>query len=300
MHEKKVYPSSSKCGFYGNRLASLSDLKLKEWKDTYDELEYFSNMYIDFLIRYKLFPKNYDWPIDSLHNFTRIWEYPYVYHQLSKYLPLNPSVNKRKILDIGSALTFLPFFLTSKGYQVRASDKDPTMKQSFEMIKKNLNFPIIIENLDYTICDCRKMITEHDLCYDAILCISVLEHVEQREQAIREFYRILKPKGILILTVDIKLDALSMALDSDAFFSLKEELCKYFNFLEPDRQIHPLDILKKSNHPKHLTARAYDIERLKIKKSILSRLIKKTERLITGKKYVKDTLTAFGMTLIKK
>ena len=41
--------------------------------------------------------------------------------------------------------------------------------------------------------------------YDAIICIHVLEHIEQDRKAIRELYRVLKPGGWALITVPINL-----------------------------------------------------------------------------------------------
>ena len=43
-------------------------------------------------------------------------------------------------------------------------------------------------------------IPESDLSFDAIMCIEVLEHLPDPVQAIKEFSRLIKPKGHLILT----------------------------------------------------------------------------------------------------
>jgi SAM-dependent methyltransferase len=40
-----------------------------------------------------------------------------------------------------------------------------------------------------------------DECLDSILCLQVLEHVPDPERALREFYRCLKPGGVLLLSV---------------------------------------------------------------------------------------------------
>ena len=44
-------------------------------------------------------------------------------------------------------------------------------------------------------------INEKDETFDAILCTEVLEHIPYPEKTLKEFSRLLKPNGILILTV---------------------------------------------------------------------------------------------------
>ena len=294
MHRKSVCEDNSKHVFYGNRSASISDLESKEWKRAYSELESFSNRYVGFIIDHDLVPKDYPWPIDPVHNLTRIWEYPYAFHQLTKYFPLCSGAKAPKVFDIGSALTFLPSFLASLGYEVKASDSDPAMKRNFELIRSYPGIPSGVKDVDYTTSDCKNITTESDSYYNAIVCISVLEHVKEREQAIKEFYRILKPGGVLILTVDIKLHSSSPALSPEEIFSLKEELLKYFDFSEPDRHVDNLDILKESNHPRRLTERSRYIKKPSFNP------VRKIKKMIKNRKVPLDTLTAHGMTLMRK
>jgi predicted SAM-dependent methyltransferase len=43
--------------------------------------------------------------------------------------------------------------------------------------------------------------------FDAIICIHVLEHVEDDRKAMREFFRVLEPGGWAFITVPLRLDA---------------------------------------------------------------------------------------------
>lgn len=43
-------------------------------------------------------------------------------------------------------------------------------------------------------------------CFDRVLCVHVLEHVEDDRRAIEELYRVLKPGGVAIVSVPIRLD----------------------------------------------------------------------------------------------
>ena len=74
------------------------------------------------------------------------------------------------------------------------------------------------ENLDYVGVDCKlrpnirsvaniEKIPFRDGVFDAIVCIHVLEHVEDDRSAISELFRVLKPGGWAFVTVPIRLDA---------------------------------------------------------------------------------------------
>ncbi|MDY6917079.1 MAG: class I SAM-dependent methyltransferase [Chloroflexota bacterium] len=57
-----------------------------------------------------------------------------------------------------------------------------------------------------------------DDCFDKIICSEVLEHVQDEEQGIREFVRVLKPGGLLAVTVPTYLtEAVYWKLDSDYY-----------------------------------------------------------------------------------
>lgn len=57
-----------------------------------------------------------------------------------------------------------------------------------------------------------------DECFDKIICSEVLEHVADEEQGIGEFVRVLKPGGVLAVTVPTCLtETVYWALDSDYY-----------------------------------------------------------------------------------
>src|SRR5262249_24861798 len=61
-------------------LASLSDLETNVHRALYAALNQTQN---EFLSKQELFrSRDYVWPADALHNWSRIWEYPYVYAHL--------------------------------------------------------------------------------------------------------------------------------------------------------------------------------------------------------------------------
>ncbi|MFC1631546.1 class I SAM-dependent methyltransferase [Candidatus Omnitrophota bacterium] len=282
---------------FGNSLASLSDLGLKQWQNAYSDLENFSNRYLDFMLQQGLFPADYPWPIDPVHNPTRIWEYPYAYQQLLKYLPLAAQTETPKILDIGSALTFFPLFFASLGYRVQASDFDPSMERSFASIKAHPQALAALKDVDYATCDCRDMPKQADAEYDAVVGISVLEHVQDKQRCIKEFQRILKPKGILILTLDVNLDATGAALSFAELASLKNQLSNDFDFLEPDREVKQKDILNNQNYPQALVRRTRYLK--PPKKRPLKKLVRKFKNLFSQKNDM-EPLSVYGMALKKQ
>jgi len=304
MYRKSFCVDRTSHNFFGNRLGSIRDFQSEEWKAAYDGLEAYSDIYVDFILRHNLFPKNYRWPIDPLHNFTRIWEYPYVFHQLMQYVPVL-SGQKPKVFDVGSALTFMPSFLASRGYDVTASDCDPVMEQTFALIQSCDGVPIGVTEVRYITCDCRRIGGEKTSWYDAVLCTSVLEHVPQRERALQEFHRILKPGGKLILTTDLNWNPSSSPLNPKEFYAFLAECDKCFNRIEPEIQVHPRDILRMSNHPRNLTARARHlrwtiVDRLPPFRTLVPRIVRKAKRWATGREKELDQWCVYGMILIQR
>ena len=64
--------------------------------------------------------------------------------------------------------------------------------------------------------------------YDLICCISVLEHIDGYDRVVREFHRILKPGGQLIVTFDISLDDTREIPVGEAI-TLVEKFRQYFD-----------------------------------------------------------------------
>jgi predicted SAM-dependent methyltransferase len=92
---------------------------------------------------------------------------------------------------------------------LRVLDVSPKYSFSRRFIK--------MPNLDYVgidLYDCPNICLKTDLTatsfssdtFDAIICIHVLEHIEQDRQAIQELFRVLKPEGWAIISVPIRLD----------------------------------------------------------------------------------------------
>ena len=73
----------------------------------------------------------YNWPRDALHNWSRIWEYPYVYHQL-KFYRREFSDSFPLIVDFGGGVTFFPFLVAKLGYRIVCTDIDPICEKDLK------------------------------------------------------------------------------------------------------------------------------------------------------------------------
>jgi 2-polyprenyl-3-methyl-5-hydroxy-6-metoxy-1,4-benzoquinol methylase len=122
----------------------------------------------------------------------RIVELPYVYRALADVEPGS------SILDVGAAESTLAFSLASLGYEVTALDLHP--------------YPLPHPRLKSVEADI--LTWESDETYDAVLCVSTLEHIglgaygedpdEQNSsdgQALERMRTRIRPGGVLVLTV---------------------------------------------------------------------------------------------------
>lgn len=205
------------------KIQQVNDFKLmKEFSDSFLE----SNKKI--LRKYSLF-----WVKNPLQQWSRIYEYPYVLEKIKKY-----SKSKSiKILDAGSGITFFPFFLKNifPSSTVVCCDNDKSLKIIYQKVSKKQKNKIDFYNQNISKLNFRN--NEFDVIY----CISVLEHTANYAEILKEFERILKPNGILIITYDISLDGFRDIPIKEAI-NLEEELKSKFRNLEKSSEIDKLII----------------------------------------------------------
>jgi SAM-dependent methyltransferase len=164
----------------------------------FQEMEKFSE---NFLSVNKKFLGKYAqrWVKDPLHQWSRQWEYPYVFNRVETVLQ-----NKRvsKTLDAGSGITFFPYFIKSlyPETEIYCVDNDAQLEAVYQQInahgKERINF----------LCSDLKELPFPPEQFDVIYCVSVLEHTDDYAGIIEGFHKTLKPGGKLVITFDLSLD----------------------------------------------------------------------------------------------
>ncbi len=162
------------------------------------------------------------WVKDPLHQWSRQWEYPYVYNKVRKVAEKEPEL---KVLDAGSGVTFFPYYLNNElsSSNIYCCDYDEGLEKAYEEINFNSS-----KDIKFSTADLRSIPYENE-SFHVIYCISVLEHTNEYEKIINEFYRLLKPGGALIVTFDVSLDG-THDIDVDEGERLLDSLSKQFSW----------------------------------------------------------------------
>jgi ubiquinone/menaquinone biosynthesis C-methylase UbiE len=268
--------------------ALISDLESNEWRAIFTHLQ---NEQVDFLNTEPSFrSEEYRWPRDALNNWSRIWEYPFAYHNLEKLRKNCKEQRPLKVADVGSGVTFFPFSVARLGYDVTCIDIDPICETD---IKKaalvNLSSP---GSVNVKLINQRAIPLENE-SQDAVYCISVLEHVPDFHKEIDEIYRILRKNGQFILTIDVDLTG-NMEIGVEAFQALQICLARHFEPCLPSRSGHPADFLTTITSPVKLPdSSGYNVAKRAIKSIMRNKIW--TENVI-----ISANLAVFATVLKKK
>lgn len=147
-----------------------------------------------------LAPYRRRWVADPLHQWSRVWEYPFTAHWALRHL--EGCSGGLRALDAGSGITYLPFLLAQErpDLSVDCFDQDQYLAPLYASIvhPAAARVKFTAGSLQAT--------GLPDATYDLIYCVSVLEHTRDHGAVLEEFHRLLKPGGALVMTFDISLD----------------------------------------------------------------------------------------------
>ena len=222
-------------------LAALSDLDAPEHRMLLSQLETDQG---DFLAKEAEFRSpTYRWPRDALHTWSRVWEYPYVYYHLKQLAASSEPGSLSRVVDLGSAVTFFPFSVATLGYDVQCLDIDCACAPDIERLARLVDHRPgsvafrLISNARFPL---------EDSEIDALYCVSVLEHIPDFEHTIAEVFRVLKPHGVFILTIDLDLCGYQ-EISVSRYYDLRNLLCRRFELQKPEITVHPFDLLQARN-----------------------------------------------------
>lgn len=224
-------------------LAALSDFETPGWKELFGFLE---KEQAEFLAKESAFRSSqYKWPRDPLHTWSRVWEYPYVYYHLKRLRDRHNTPELLRVVDFGSGVTFFPFSVARLSCHVTCTDIDPVCGVDLPRAAQVVGpAPGVV---DFKLCEGGTLpFSPGDA--DALYCISVLEHIPQAARLVAEFARVLKPGGLLVLTVDVDLRG-DGEIGPDGHKALTAALDRHFSFLCPEKTIHPQDLLTTATGP---------------------------------------------------
>ncbi|MGB0522597.1 MAG: class I SAM-dependent methyltransferase [Flammeovirgaceae bacterium] len=211
------------------------------------------------------------WVKNPLWQWSRMYEYPFVEEAIHQHLVGKADVS---LLDAGSGVTFLPYKLAQHHVigEIHCLDYDENLLEIYEKIRHpKISFQHgFLDQLPYQ--------ADH---FDIVYCISVLEHTDNYDQILREFMRVLKDQGLLVITFDIGL-RMGHRLNVEQSKKLLAMIQKHVNHSEAEFQAIDLGI---KNAWTTQDGRKLDKQLLPIPKR---RLVKKIKNFLKGKKGFPD------------
>jgi len=108
-------------------------------------------------------------------------------------------VNKKEVLDIGCGAGTLSFYLASKDIQATGVDISIRAIEACGITAKRLRLE---KNTDFKVLDFSKESIERK--FDLVLCLELLEHLEDDKLAIKKIYENLEDNGVVIISTPSK------------------------------------------------------------------------------------------------
>lgn len=230
-------------------LASVQDLDPQYWEPLFAQLETIQDEFLATAPH----SATYSYPKDSLHTWSRVWEYPYVYHHIRHWRETFSSKALPTVLDFGSGVTFFPFAVARLGCHVVCGDIDAACEADINRAASRLSGgpgQVAFRLFDGS----RLPFTSGTI--DVIYSISVLEHLPEPASLLPELWRVLAPGGVLILTFDIDLESHSeVGLGPQRYCELVHSLTERFDLAQPRTEVHPASLLTTTRGPFPLYAR---------------------------------------------
>ena len=200
----------------------ISELDQLKGDPYYSQITTYSR---DFLARHANALAGYGrlWGQDPFKLWSRRWEYPFAAQKTIEYGKAHPG--PIKVIDAGSGVTFFPYFVCDHlpQAQVICVDSNPSYPPMFGAINQSTPGSRVS-----CVNGMLQKLQMADGSADVICCISVLEHTDNYGEIVREFARVLKKGGLLVLTFDLSLDG-KFELRKDVAADLLANVAEFFD-----------------------------------------------------------------------
>jgi SAM-dependent methyltransferase len=142
------------------------------------------------------------WAKDTFRLWSRRWEYPFVAQRLIEFAEKQGDGPVR-ILDAGSGVTYFPYFIRAEvpRAEITCFDSNSSYHPMFAAVNQTMGESKVKFDEGWL-----QKLPFADGSFDAVCCISVLEHTTNFDEILAEFARVLRSGGLLVLTFDLSLD----------------------------------------------------------------------------------------------
>ena len=126
-------------------------------------------------------------------NWSKVWEYPWLWRQVLGQIDWQD----QRLVDLGSEISPMPWFLATLGARVTLIETDPQWVPRWEALRARLGVDV-----DWHLVDSERLPLA-DAEVDVLTSFSVIEHQPDKGRAMDEVARVLKPGGRLAISFDI-------------------------------------------------------------------------------------------------
>src|SRR5439155_1986306 len=143
------------------------------------------------------------WAKDTFRLWSRRWEYPFVAQRVIEFARKQAEDKPFRLLDAGSGVTYFPYFIRAEvpPAEVTCFDSNPSYHPIFAAVNQTMGESKVKFEEGWL-----QKLPFGDDSFDAVCCISVLEHTSNYAEILDEFARVLRPGGLLVLSFDLSLD----------------------------------------------------------------------------------------------
>jgi len=137
-----------------------------------------------------------------VNSYTRFPEYYYMDQGISQYVAQSRRTKPTRILDVGSPKCFGLYLANKLEVELEMTDVSRLNLDEYELMSKPLE-PRARGHVHFATQDARSLDYE-DAAFDIVYSMSVVEHVEGDRgdsRSIQEMVRVLRPGGLLLLSV---------------------------------------------------------------------------------------------------